>query len=93
MFFYFINHIDGKDKIVEEVFEAIDPESKSITSKIIGGDMLELYDSFTFISSSDQQWATWTFLYKKKTEETPEPLALLGFLIGVTKDIENHLLK
>ncbi|KAK6790720.1 hypothetical protein RDI58_009801 [Solanum bulbocastanum] len=84
---------DGKDKIVKHVIEAIDPESKSITWKVIGGDVLELYDSFTVITSSDQHWVTWTFLYEKKTEETPEPLVLLGFVIGLTKDIESHLLK
>ncbi|XP_055802135.1 kirola-like [Solanum dulcamara] len=84
---------DGKDKIAKQVIEAIDPQTKSITWKIIGGDLLELYDSFTIITSCDDQWITWTFLYEKKTEEIPEPLVLLGFVIGMTKDIESHLIK
>ncbi|WMV22904.1 hypothetical protein MTR67_016289 [Solanum verrucosum] len=86
-------HEDGNDKIAKQVIEAVDPQTKSITLKLIGGELLELYDSFTVIISSDQQWTTWTFLYEKKTEETPEPLGLLGFVIGLTKDIEGHLLK
>ncbi|CAN4124952.1 unnamed protein product [Withania somnifera] len=84
---------DGKDKILKQVIESVDPQKKSITWKVIGGDLLELYNSFTSITSFDHQWATWTFVYEKKTEETPEPLDLLGFLLDVTRDIEGHLLK
>ncbi|MCD9561247.1 hypothetical protein HAX54_020250 [Datura stramonium] len=84
---------DGKDKIAKQVIEAVDPQKKSITWKVIGGDLLELYNSFTAITSCDHQWTTWTFVYEKKTEETPEPLVLLGFAVDLTKDIEGHLLK
>nr|XP_018623925.1 MLP-like protein 28 [Nicotiana tomentosiformis] len=83
---------DGKDKIAKQVIEAIDHQKKSITWKVIGGDLLELYNSFTIISSNDHQWTTWTFVYEKKTEDVPEPLVLLGLALGVTKDIECHLL-
>ncbi|KAF3644611.1 putative pectinesterase/pectinesterase inhibitor 17-like [Capsicum annuum] len=85
---------DGKDKIAKQVIEAVDPQKKSITWKVVGGDLLELYNSFTTIISCDHQWATWTFVYEKKTEETPEPLVLLGFALDLIKDIEgHHLLK
>ncbi|XP_016440471.2 kirola [Nicotiana tabacum] len=84
---------DGKDKICKQVIEAVDHEKKSITWKVIGGDLLELYNSFTITTSHDHQWTTWTFVYEKKTEEIPEPLVLLGFVLHVTKDIECHLLK
>ncbi|XP_055800445.1 kirola-like [Solanum dulcamara] len=84
---------DGKDKIAKKMIEAIDPETKTITWKVIGGDLLESYDSFTIITSCDHQWTTWTFLYEKKTEEIPEPLVLLDFVLDLTKDIEGHLLK
>ncbi|KAG5609036.1 hypothetical protein H5410_020317 [Solanum commersonii] len=84
---------DGKDKIAKQVIDAVDPQKKSITWKVIGGDLLELYNSFTIITSCDKQWTTWTFVYEKKTEETPEPLVLLGFALDLTKDIEGHLLK
>ncbi|CAN4081073.1 unnamed protein product [Withania somnifera] len=84
---------DGKDKISKQVIEAVDPQTKSITWKVIGGDLLELFNSFTIITSVDHQWTTWTFVYEKKTEDIPEPLVLLGFVLHVTKDIEGHLLK
>uniref|UniRef100_M1C4P6 Sn-1 protein n=1 Tax=Solanum tuberosum TaxID=4113 RepID=M1C4P6_SOLTU len=84
---------DGKDKIAKQVIDAVDLQKKSITWKVIGGDLLELYNSFTIITSCDKQWTTWTFVYEKKIEETPEPLVLLGFALDLTKDIEGHLLK
>nr|BAJ25786.1 putative PR-10 type pathogenesis-related protein [Nicotiana tabacum] len=83
---------DGKDKICKQVIEAVDHEKKSITWKVIGGDLLELYNSFTIITSHDHQWTTWTFVYHKKTEETPDPLVLLAYALHVTKDVESHFL-
>ncbi|OIT06842.1 PREDICTED: kirola-like [Nicotiana attenuata] len=70
---------DGKDKICKQVIEVMDHKKKSIKWKVFGGDLLELYNSFTLISSHDHQWTTWTFMYEKKTEDTPEPLRFLGF--------------
>nr|XP_009773826.1 PREDICTED: kirola-like [Nicotiana sylvestris] len=84
--------IDGKEKIVKEVIEAFDPQKKSVTWKVIEGDLLELYNYFTIIISSEDQWTTWTFVYEKKTEDIPEPLAFMGVVLDLTKDIDNHLL-
>ncbi|KAG5609035.1 hypothetical protein H5410_020316 [Solanum commersonii] len=82
-----------KNKIIKEVIEAIDPEEKSITWKVIGGDLLELYDSLTIITSCEHEWTTCTFIYEKKTEDTPEPLVPFGFLLNLIKEMEGHLLK
>ncbi|TMW87126.1 hypothetical protein EJD97_020388 [Solanum chilense] len=86
-------HLYGKMKIVKEVIEAVDHKKKSITWKVIEGHLLELYDSFTIISSFEPQWTTWTLAYEKKNVATPDPLAFLGYLIELTKDIEGHFLK
>ncbi|KAJ8562957.1 hypothetical protein K7X08_031409 [Anisodus acutangulus] len=86
------NH-GGKVNVTKQLIEAIDDEKKSITWKVIEGDTLELYNTFTIIASFENNWATWTFLYEKKTEDTPEPIYLLDFLVDVTKDIEAHLHK
>uniref|UniRef100_M1C4P3 Sn-2 protein n=1 Tax=Solanum tuberosum TaxID=4113 RepID=M1C4P3_SOLTU len=90
-----MDHEDGseKDKIVKEVIEAIDPEEKSITWKVIGGDLLELYDSLTIITACEHEWTTCSFIYEKKTEDTPEPLVPFGFLLNLIKEMEGHLLK
>ncbi|KAM3303334.1 hypothetical protein CQW23_26616 [Capsicum baccatum] len=83
---------DGTNKIVKEVIEAIDLEKKSITWKVIEGDLLELYNSFSIITSFEDLWATCTLVYEKKTEDTPEPLVTLGFMINLYKDMEGHFL-
>lgn len=85
--------IDGKEMFAKEVIEDFDPQKKSIIWKVIDEDLLELYNSFTVISSCEHQWATFTLAYEKKSEEKPEPLGLLAYFIEVTKDIEGHLLK
>ncbi|WMV22903.1 hypothetical protein MTR67_016288 [Solanum verrucosum] len=70
---------DGKPKIVKQVIEAIDPQTKSITWKVIGGELLEFYNSFTIITSCDPQWTTWTFLYEKKLKK-PQSLLVCWVL-------------
>ncbi|KAF3616898.1 putative kirola-like [Capsicum annuum] len=83
--------IDGseKDKTAKEVIEAIDVEKKSITWKVIGGDLLELYNSLMLvciITSCEGEWTKCTFVYEKKTEDTPEPLVPFGLLLNLLKD-------
>ncbi|KAG5609032.1 hypothetical protein H5410_020313 [Solanum commersonii] len=60
--------------------------------EVIGGNVLELYNSFTIITFSEHEWATTKLIYEKKNEDTPEPLALLDAFIELTKHVEDHLL-
>ncbi|XP_049411110.1 kirola-like, partial [Solanum stenotomum] len=83
---------DGQEKTMKYEIEAIDRYKKSITRKVIGGDLLDFYSSFTFVSSREQQWITWTFEYEKKIESNPAPLNFLGFILDVTNNIEGHFL-
>lgn len=78
---------------VKTVIEAIDPQTNSISWNVIEGNLLDLYNSFTVITSSEHEWITYTLVYEKKTEDTPEPLALMHYCVGVIKDTESHLLK
>nr|XP_016445739.1 PREDICTED: kirola-like [Nicotiana tabacum] len=84
---------DGREKFIRHIIEATDPQKKSVTWKVIEGDLLELYNSFTIITSIEEQWTTWTFVYKKKTGDTPEPLAVMGVVLKMTKHVEGHLLR
>ncbi|XP_004237024.1 kirola-like [Solanum lycopersicum] len=84
---------DGKEMFVKTVIEAIDPQTNSISWNVIEGNLLDLYNSFTVITSSEHEWITYTLVYEKKTEDTPEPLALMHYCVGVIKDTESHLLK
>uniref|UniRef100_A0A0V0GSZ3 Putative kirola-like n=1 Tax=Solanum chacoense TaxID=4108 RepID=A0A0V0GSZ3_SOLCH len=84
---------DGKEKFAKEVIESIDPHNKSISWKVIEGDLLDLYNSFKVITTSEHEWTTLIFVYEKKNEDTPEPLTLFGVWINVIKEIDGHLLK
>ncbi|KAL3338533.1 hypothetical protein AABB24_027586, partial [Solanum stoloniferum] len=83
----------GQKKFMKQVVEAIDPHQKLSRWKIIEGDVLDIYSSFTIVTCFEPQWSIWTIEYEKKTEDTPEPLTQLGLLIDMSKDIESHLLK
>ncbi|WMV22909.1 hypothetical protein MTR67_016294 [Solanum verrucosum] len=90
---HFQIHGNGKKKFAKEVIESIDPHNKSITWKVIEGDLLDLYNSFKVITTSEHEWTTLTFVYEKKNEDIPEPLTVFGEWIDVIKEIDGHLLK
>ncbi|KAL3369852.1 hypothetical protein AABB24_007072 [Solanum stoloniferum] len=83
----------GQNKFTKQIIEDINPHKKSIRWKIIGGDVLEMYNSFTIAVACEPQWVTWTIEYEKKTEDTSEPLIELGIILDLNKDIEGHLVK
>ncbi|KAL7260302.1 hypothetical protein ACSBR1_006050 [Camellia fascicularis] len=84
-------------KVAKVVVEAIDEENKSVTHKVIDGDLTELYKAFKGTvhvdTKGENNLVTWTFEYEKKSENVEDPNTLMDFLINVTKDIETHQLK
>lgn len=88
---------DGKESVAKEIIEAIDEEKKSVTFKVIEGDLLELYKNFSLSvhvdTKGEDNLVTWTFYYEKIKEDAPEPTTLMEFCLNVTKDIETHHLK
>ncbi|GMP59207.1 hypothetical protein CsSME_00022581 [Camellia sinensis var. sinensis] len=89
--------VDGKKKVGKEVVEAIDEENKSVTFKVIEGDLTELYKAFKVTvhvdTKGENNLVTWTFEYEKKSENVEDPNAWMDLIINVTKDIETHHLK
>ncbi|KAM3344365.1 hypothetical protein P3S68_024072 [Capsicum galapagoense] len=83
---------DGKEMFLKEVVDAIDRDQSVFSRKVIEGNMLELYSSFTLVTSYEHHWTTLTLVYEKKTEDTPEPITFLSLLINMAKDMEGHLL-
>ncbi|KAL3369853.1 hypothetical protein AABB24_007073 [Solanum stoloniferum] len=57
----------GQKKIMKQIIEAIDPHKKSSCWKVIEGDVLEMYSSFTYLISFEPQWSMLTIEYEKKT--------------------------
>ncbi|CAL5338928.1 unnamed protein product [Camellia sinensis] len=88
---------DGKKKVGKEVVEAIDEENKSVTFRVIEGDLTELYKAFKVTvhvdTKGENNLVTWTFEYEKKSENVEDPNAWMDLIINVTKDIETHHLK
>ncbi|KAL2545996.1 MLP-like protein [Forsythia ovata] len=96
--FYFWKYThDGKQKVAKEVIEAIDEKKRSVTFKIVEGDLMELYKSFKggfhVETDGDIDMVTWYLEYEKLNDDVEDPLTLLGFCIKLSKDIESHHLK
>ncbi|GMY34001.1 mlp-like protein 43 [Fagus crenata] len=95
MCWYFI--FDGKAVMSKEVLEAIDDKNNSVTFKVIGGLLMELYKSFKFIVQAtpkgEGSLVRWTLVYEKLNVDVPDPNLMLQFAIDLTKDIDAHLTK
>lgn len=54
--------------------------------------MNELYNSMklTLTLIAEKNFITWTLVYEKLNENTPEPLDFIEFLIYLIKDLETH---
>ncbi|KAL0424629.1 UNVERIFIED_CONTAM: Kirola [Sesamum radiatum] len=85
---------DGKERVAKEIIEAIDEEKKSVTFKVIEGDLMELYKTIKLTvhvdTTGDDNLVTWTIEYEKLNEDVPDPNTLMEFCLHVTKDIERH---
>ncbi|XAR72232.1 hypothetical protein NMG60_11018802 [Bertholletia excelsa] len=84
-------------KVAKDIIEAIDEENKSVTFKVIEGDLIELYKTFIATvhvdTKGDKNLVTWTFEYEKLNEGVEDPTTLLDWVVTLTKDIEAHHLK
>lgn len=85
---------DGKDMFGKEIVEVIDEEKKSMTFKIIEGNVLEIYKSFKLTCHVDtegvEHLVTWTFEYEKMNEDVEDPHTLMDVIVAITKDVESH---
>ncbi|KAM7463439.1 hypothetical protein LguiA_031560 [Lonicera macranthoides] len=88
---------DGKERVAKQVILAVDEEKKSITYKMLEGDLMELYKSFIIgihvDTNGEDNLVTWTVDYEKLHEGIPAPTTLMDFFVEVTKDIETHHLQ
>lgn len=87
-------YIDGEQRVAKEIIEAIDEEKKSITFKVIEGDLMEIYKRFKVIlhveTSGNTDLVTWTIEYEKMNEDIEEPFTSLQLLVNTAKDIDSH---
>ncbi|XP_057799117.1 kirola-like [Salvia miltiorrhiza] len=84
----------GAKCVAKERIEAIDMKKKSITFKVIEGDLLKLYSEFKIIcemeSDGDGEDKVYkcALEYEKRSDEAPEPTVFMDFLLNFMKDIE-----
>ena len=88
---------DGKNHVTKDIVEAIDKENKTVTFKVIEGDILKEYKSFKVIvqaiSKGEATWVRWTIEYEKFNKEIPTLVKLLGFIIHLNEEIDDHLVQ
>ncbi|XP_071939860.1 kirola-like [Coffea arabica] len=92
-----VGSVNGKEKVAKVVIEAIDEAKKSITFKMIEGDLMEFYKTFiatVHVEALGQSClVAWTIEYEKRSENVPDPNTLMELALNITKDIETHQLK
>nr|XP_043627109.1 MLP-like protein 31 [Erigeron canadensis] len=85
---------EGKKKICKQIIEAVNEENHMAVFKVIGGDLLEEYKSFTIILHVEQkgevQVATWTFEFEKPDLSVPYPTSMMDYLCHLVKDLDAH---
>uniref|UniRef100_A0A7N0UEX8 Bet v I/Major latex protein domain-containing protein n=1 Tax=Kalanchoe fedtschenkoi TaxID=63787 RepID=A0A7N0UEX8_KALFE len=90
--------LPGTSESLKEEVEAIDERNRSITFRVIDGEILKYYDSF---KSSVQvtslgakgSLVTWSVEFVKSDARIPDPDKYLQFCAVVAKDIDAYLLK
>ncbi|XVE80918.1 hypothetical protein DITRI_Ditri15bG0019900 [Diplodiscus trichospermus] len=93
------NTIDGKAKTAKDVVEAIDPEKKSITFRMLEGDILNEFKSYGVTlqaspkSGGEGSIVHLTLEYEKLHDGIAHPETLLQFLSELCNDIDAYLLK
>ncbi|CAK9157593.1 unnamed protein product [Ilex paraguariensis] len=92
--FRIFRSIDGKEKVAKKIIQAIDEEKKSVTFKLIEGDLMELYKTFIATVHVDTKGenilVTWTFEFEKLNEGVEDPNTLMDLCLAITKDIEAY---
>ncbi|XP_021905533.1 MLP-like protein 43 [Carica papaya] len=88
---------DGKKCIAKEVIEAIDSEKNFIRFKLIEGDLLKEYKSFSFNiqvtpkQNGEGSIVHWLLEYEKISDKVAHPETLLALVLDLSKDIDAHL--
>ncbi|KAL8137479.1 hypothetical protein V2J09_003480 [Rumex salicifolius] len=92
--------LNGKACVGKEVVESIDVEKKSITKKVVGGDLKEGFASFLIHihvtphpDAGDINLVTWLLEYEKLHENVPHPTMILDLVLNVSNHIDKHHLK
>ncbi|KAM7488788.1 hypothetical protein LguiB_026272 [Lonicera macranthoides] len=89
-------HLDGKSMISRETIVAVDVENKSISYKLLEGDIMKLFKTITMTvqptQKSECNFFKWTIIYEKFVDEDIQAFfdAWKEFMNNVTKEIDAY---
>ncbi|XP_023765920.1 kirola [Lactuca sativa] len=88
---------DGRKETCKEIVEEVDDELHKIVFKVIEGNILEVYNSFSFILKTqdvgDKKLVIWTIEFEKANASIPDPTSYLDLLCGIAGNMDAHFLK
>lgn len=88
--------VDGKRVSAKEIIESVDDIGRTITHKVVGGDITEAYPSFKMIinviegEDGKDNLVKVMFEYEKKSEGIADPHAFMGVCVNLVKEVERH---
>ncbi|PWA72105.1 hypothetical protein CTI12_AA273680 [Artemisia annua] len=89
--------VDGEPQHTKELIEFADENNKSITFRVLEGEIIQIYKRIAANVRADQNGenclVTWTVEYEKINEDVPDPDSIIDFAYNLTKDIKTHHLK
>ena len=88
---------DGKLMPVKETIETVDEDDRSMTYRILEGDLLKDYKSllitFQATSKGEKNFLNWTYEYEKQNLDVPAPDHMFDFASEVSNIIDAYFLK
>uniref|UniRef100_A0A3Q7HYI4 Bet v I/Major latex protein domain-containing protein n=1 Tax=Solanum lycopersicum TaxID=4081 RepID=A0A3Q7HYI4_SOLLC len=91
---FFSCKAEGEKKISKQVIESIDHVKKVLTLKEFEGDLVNKYDNLKITlhieTKGEIDLLCWTMEYERPNENVPELIKLLGFIVDMTKAIDDH---
>ncbi|XP_022941683.1 MLP-like protein 31 [Cucurbita moschata] len=88
---------DGKARVSEHLIEAVNDDENLIVFRVIDGDLLENHKEFKFTMQATPKgkgsMVHWTLEYEKHHENIQEAYSLLEFVVGMSRDIDAHLME
>ncbi|KAM7269905.1 hypothetical protein ACFE04_030073 [Oxalis oulophora] len=86
--------IEGKDMVLQEKVE-LDDENLKVTHVGVDGDVFQYYKSFVcgwqYIPKGNGTLVKITIEYEKLSDDKPDAISYINFIIDIHKDIQTHL--
>ncbi|KAL7590501.1 hypothetical protein Lser_V15G37233 [Lactuca serriola] len=85
---------DGKPQASKQIIEAVDEKNHKIVFKVIGGELVEIYKTFTIIfhveEKGGKKFAIYTYEFEKPDEDVPYPTSLMDFMTTILKEMDEN---